>query len=294
MFERFIVATDLSQATFALVNCLGGLKFYGAQHCLLLQCISLQEGASLAYSYHTAPVESRLYEQQAILEKQGFTVEARSVFACAKREVNRIALHEDYSLIVVGSQGQSLIAEKALGGVAFRIISKAEKPVLVMPVEKMPGDENVCKPIVRYGFSDHILLARDFSDIADRAFTFVEQMVACGVKQVTLLHVQDKARIHGGLAAKLDEFNDIDRRRLEQLAARLKEQGPVEVQLEIPYGLPKQEIVQRADLPDVSLIVMGTQGRGFLGEFFLGSVAAHVARRSSVPTLLVPPLRSPA
>ena len=53
MFKRFIVATDLSQATFGLVNCLAGLRNLGAEHCLLLQCISVQEGASLAYSYHT-------------------------------------------------------------------------------------------------------------------------------------------------------------------------------------------------------------------------------------------------
>jgi nucleotide-binding universal stress UspA family protein len=291
MFDRFIVATDLSPATFAVVNCLSGLKAYGAGQCLLLQCISLQEGASMAYSYQTAPVESRLHEQKAILEKQGFTVEARSVFASAKREVNRIAVKEDYSLIVVGSQGQTLIAEKALGGVAFGIISKSEKPVLVLPINKMPGDDGACEPVARCGFSDHLLFATDFSDIADHAFTYVEQMVSQGVRKVTLMHVQDKARICGDMEVKLDEFNQIDRGRLHQLESRLKVRGTVEVQVELPYGLPKQEIIRRCDQPDLSMIVMGTQGRGFFGEFFIGSVAAHVARRSSVPTLLVPPLR---
>ncbi|MCA1785684.1 MAG: universal stress protein [Desulfobacteraceae bacterium] len=36
---------------------------------------------------------------------------------------------------------------------------------------------------------------------------------------------------------------------------------------------------------------MGTQGRGFLGEFFLGSVSHNVARHSVAPVLLVPGLR---
>ena len=43
MFNRFIVATDLSPASFAIVNCLGGLSVYGAKQCLLLQCLNLQE-----------------------------------------------------------------------------------------------------------------------------------------------------------------------------------------------------------------------------------------------------------
>lgn len=42
MFNRIIVATDLSPASEAVANCLGGLKTYGARHCLLMQCLSLQ------------------------------------------------------------------------------------------------------------------------------------------------------------------------------------------------------------------------------------------------------------
>ena len=83
--------------------------------------------------------------------------------------------------------------------------------MLVLPIERMPGDDDVCKPIARCGFSDHVLFATDFSDIADRVFTYVEEMVARGVKKVTLMHVQDKARIYGDLETKLDEFNQIDR-----------------------------------------------------------------------------------
>lgn len=64
MFERLIVATDLSQATSALLHCLAGLKRFGAERCLLLQCISVQEGASLAYSYHADSSERVLDEQK--------------------------------------------------------------------------------------------------------------------------------------------------------------------------------------------------------------------------------------
>lgn len=289
MFDRFIVATDLSSATFAIVNCLGGLKVYGATHCLLLHCISAQEGASMAYSYQTAtPFDAKLDKQKLILEQQGFTVEARTVFGSAKREVNQIATDEDYALIVVGTQGQTLVAERVLGGVAFGIISKAQKPILVLPILKIPDDSDGCEPVAKCGLNDHLLFATDFSDFADHAFSYVEGMVSSGVPTVTLMHVQDQERIHGELKSKLTEFDRIDRDRLQHLERRLKERGAVDVRIEIVYGSPKQEIIRHAEQASPSMIVMGTQGRGFFGEVFMGSVASHVARQSSFPTLLIP------
>jgi hypothetical protein len=42
MFERFIVASDLSPASDAVVGCLAGLRAFGARHALLLQCLDMQ------------------------------------------------------------------------------------------------------------------------------------------------------------------------------------------------------------------------------------------------------------
>jgi hypothetical protein len=53
MFSRFIISTDISLASFAAVNCIGGLKAYGAKQCLILQCLSLQEVSAVAASYTT-------------------------------------------------------------------------------------------------------------------------------------------------------------------------------------------------------------------------------------------------
>jgi nucleotide-binding universal stress UspA family protein len=40
------------------------------------------------------------------------------------------------------------------------------------------------------------------------------------------------------------------------------------------------------------MVVMGTQGRGHIGEMFLGSVSNKVVRYSPVPVLLVPLVHS--
>ncbi len=47
-------------------------------------------------------------------------------------------------------------------------------------------------------------------------------------------------------------------------------------------------ILEAADREDVAMVIMGTQGKSGLKRFVLGSVAAEVVRRSSVPVLVVP------
>lgn len=288
MLTRFIVATDLSPASSAVVRCLKGLQDFGAQECLLLQCLSFKDAASTAYSYHTEPLEELLSEQRTVLEEQGFKVEARTVVGAPKREINHIAVKENYDLIVLGAQGQSLAEEKLLGGVAYGVINKTEKPVMVVPVEKS-GEDSACVPFENCGFGEHVLFATDFSEVADNAFSTLQRLLAEGVKQVTLVHVQDKIKLEQHLKDRLDEFNEHDRGRLEiHKQALLKTAPTLPVDTEVCYGITHEEICRLIKEHGAQMVVMGTQGRGFVREFFLGSVSHNVVRHSPVPVLLIP------
>ncbi|WP_429885180.1 universal stress protein [Geoalkalibacter halelectricus] len=290
MFERLIVATDLSPASYAVVSCLAGLRAYGAEQCLLLQCLSYRDATSVALSYHSEPLEEMLNEQKDILQRQGFVVEERIVAGSAKREITRIAQKEDYDLIVVGAQGHSLLEEKILGGVAYGVMNRSTKPVLVVPVERKPGEENSCKTVARCNFVDHVLFATDFSQMADNAFSCVEQLVAAGAKKVTLVHVQDKTLIEPHLRDRLEEFIARDQERLAILKQALVKAGTSEIDIKVCYGTPYLEITRLVREQEAHLVVMGTQGRGFVGETFLGSVSHNVVRHSIAPVLLIPSL----
>lgn len=159
--------------------------------------------------------------------------------------------------------------------------------MLVVPIRKKEGEENICEPVSHCRLSEHVLFATDFSETADQAFAHIEHLVPHGGK-ITLLHVQDKARMEKHLDDRLEEFNKIDKERLERLKALLKKAGAKDVSIEITYGAPKQEIVAYVGENNVSLVVMGSQGRGFIGEMLLGSVSHAVARHSTVPMLLIP------
>lgn len=291
MFNRIIVATDLSPASFAIAGCLGGLKALGTTHCLLLQCLDFQEATSTALSYSTAGLDESLERQRAILESQGFEVETRNVPGFAKSEINRVAAKEDYSLVVVGAHGRSMVGEALMGGVAYAVIHSARKPVLLLPLELKGADREVCVQPAGCDLRQHLLFPTDFSETADRAFTYVEGFASSGTRRITLLHVQDKVRIDPHLSHRLDEFNEIDRGRLEGLAARLRKAGTPDVDIELRYGSPFEEIRQVVQERNVHLVAMGSQGRGYMKELFLGSVSHNVARHAEVPLLLIPASR---
>ncbi len=283
MFERFIVATDLSPASDAMVGCLAGLKALGGRHALLLQCLDMREAASVALSYTTAMLDDYLARQKAVLEKQGFEVETRIVPGFAKSEINRIAREEGYDLVVVGSHGHSMLSEALLGGVASEVLHGATRPVLVVRLERDAASGEVCVLPAGCDLASHVLYATDFSDNADRAFSVVEALAAVA-RRITLLHVLDTRGEAAELAA-------IDRDRLEALKARLQAKGSAEVTVEVRSGKPYQTIVDTARALGVHLIVLGSQGRGFVPELFLGSVSHQVARHAPAPVLLVPAAR---
>jgi len=292
MFSRFIIATDLSLASFAVVNCISGLRVYGAKHCLLLQCLSIQEVASVAASYTTNEIDHILKQQKQILEQQGFTVETRVLPGFAKWMINRIAREEDYSLIVVGSHGHTMVVTEALfGGIAYDIIHQASNPLLIVRLKRKQAKGEVCIEASRCDFSGHILFPTDFSENADLAFTYIEKLVSDGARHVTLLHVQDMSRIAPHLKDRLEEFNKIDRGRLEKMKEDLRQKGNAVVDIELVYGAPFTETMQVILERNINLVVMGSQGRGFIPELFLGSLSHNVARNSEASVLLIPAKR---
>lgn len=175
------------------------------------------------------------------------------------------------------------------------IVHQATVPVLVIRLKIAEGEGAIRCVSACQDLRRHVLLCTDFSETAQRAFQYVERIVKSGAGFVTLLHVQDKTRIGKHLEHRLEEFNQTDQERLERLKERLEKAAEVNVRIQVPYGHAVEEILRVANEEgDDTLIVIGSQGRGFLARAFLGSVSHQVVRHSPVPVLLVPALREAA
>lgn len=288
MFEKIIVATDLSSTAFAVVRDLSGMRAFGAKKCLLLECLSLPQVGSVGLYYTYSVLEKSLKEQADLLEKQGFDVETRVIFGLSKSEVMKAAEEENYSMIVVGAQITSLVNEALIGGIAYEMIHHVRKPILISRLaEFMEGPEVGIHP-VRTDYGASILHPTDFSDTAEQAFRMLKELVRNGARKVTLMHVQDKTKIEPYLEDRLKEFNEIDTSRLRKMKEELEATGPVKVDVILSYGNPSKEIIDFIHTESVNLVVMGSQGRGYVKDLFIGSVSHNVARHSEASVLLVP------
>lgn len=291
MLSKILIATDASEASSRMVECLGHLKRVGTRSVKLVHVLDAQNIGGL-YSTLKDFYLPKLEEQARALEAQGLTTAIEVPLGVPAFEINRLAEADNARLIVLGSRGSSRVKELFLGSTALNVLHSAKLPVLLVRLEIVTEDGGERCRVTCTDFFHHVLHPTDFSETAERAYQHLEHIVRETHCAVTLLHVQDKARLQPHLADRLEEFNRIDTERLERRRERLLKLGAAAVESYVDYGAPAAEILRRARAGGFSLVLMGTHGKGLVEEFFLGSVAHNVARRAPVPVLFVPALRA--
>jgi nucleotide-binding universal stress UspA family protein len=292
MFEKFILATDISKDSSVLMSCAGALKPFGAKKCLLIQFRDLNEINDFAVVYS----DQLLYEYEKILarqkleiEKEGLEVEVRILPYYSTDHINRICEEEGYSLTVIPTRKYSSSGEISFGRMSNELIHSARFPVMQIRTEdRVCAEEEIVSTSEKMDLVSHILYPTDFSENADIAFKYISEMAAGKAEKITLLHVQDKSKISPHLESKIEEFNRLDEARLKGMKEMLEKHGTAKIETVVKYGSPSLEILRLVEDVDVTLVVMGSQGRGYVKEFFLGSVSQNVARMSPSSVLLVP------
>jgi nucleotide-binding universal stress UspA family protein len=288
MFERIVLATDLSPAWDEIVACAGEFKALGCKQVILTYVISVKFMAGMEGSLQAA-ARPRLEAQQQQLEAQGLNVTVETPVGLPADSLNDITCRYCADLIVMGSHGQSLWREAVLGCFTCAVLHNIQYPVMLLNVRlKTPGQPGSCE-ISRTEILRHVLLLTDFSEISFRALEYVERLAAKGLEQVTVLNALD---VPGGEAYPPGYQDMAEAKARDSLNAwTVRLQGA-----DIPFvkpifdpGHPLPAIIQVLKSQDISLIVMGTQGKGFIKEIFLGSVAHNVSRMAPCPVLLIPP-----
>ncbi len=292
MFETIILATDLSPASNILAGCANCFQRLGAKKVFLVYAMGIRHLEEMKY-FIQEKVEPMLQGQKKTLSDFGLDVEIELRTGVPSEEIQRVADEKNASLIVIGSHGQSMAQHMLFkfGGTASEVLHSFRRPLLLIKTRPIAKEMGTCPDASHPDILRKILYCTDFSDTAQRAFDHLQDMAGGGARQVTLLHVQDKTKIEKHLAGRLDEFNKIDADRLAMLKERLGKRGAKDIAIKIPYGIPTAEILAELAAGAYSLVIMGSQGRGFFGEIFLGSVSHNLARMAEVPLLLIPAIR---
>ncbi len=292
MFEKILIATDFSPASDCLIECVSELKSFGVKKAVLAHVVYVANTRGLEEMLK-AQAPAHLKAQETRLKAQGLDVETAFEFGIPGRDLNALAEQHDVSAILIGSHGHSLV-KSTLGGVSFRLLQTARRPVFLSRIKVLKEGQSCNVSVCRDVFSD-VLFATDFSDAAERAFGYVEEIARELRSKITLIHVFRRSSAEVPLGeAGIKKQKDIDRRRmeekkgrLEQMKERLEALGST-VEVVWKSGTAAKEILACAAKTPSSLIVMGNHGRGFFREALLGSVANDVVRRAEVPVLLIP------
>jgi nucleotide-binding universal stress UspA family protein len=271
-FRRVLVAVELSPAAESFVRDLRWLGTLGTRDLVLAHV--LQEGDLDPEVSH-----ARLRALGSYLHGDGFQVQQKVGSGRAAKEIGRIAGDTGVSVIVVGSKSRR---EGHTGQVALDVIRRSGVPVLLVRTREPPADALAMDPLAldapAHPVPERVLLATDFSEAAERAFSWTEKLVALGVPRFDLLH----GRPSGG-----KEKVEADRE-LGRLAERLSQAGAREVNPRVSPVEAARAILAAAANGPLPLVVMGTHGRGIVARTLMGSVAREVAGKVKAPLLLVP------
>jgi nucleotide-binding universal stress UspA family protein len=289
MFQTIVLATDLSPAWDEIVACAGEFKALGCSRVILTNVIVTKFLVGLEEMLR-ADVRPKLKPQQRQLEAQGLQVEVEMPIGLPAYSLNDIACRYGADLIVVGSHGTALWREAVLGCFTCAVLHHTRYPTLLINVRAKKDQEADpcrlhCGSLLR-----HVLFPTDFSEVGVRAGEFVESLAPRGIGQVTLLNALDVPAGHEAYPPGYREIAEVAARDLlDQWKQRLLKAGVPVVRDCFDPGHPIPAILQSLESQDISLIIMGTQGKGFIRELFLGSVAHNISRLAPCPVLLIPP-----
>jgi nucleotide-binding universal stress UspA family protein len=154
---------------------------------------------------------------------------------------------------------------------------------------------------------EKILYATDLSKNSLYASLYAVDMARKHCAKIVILHsVEPFPRAFYAYAAAVDVqcLNEEQKRRQEAELDEIKkrvEELPMKMadytgssctelvsKVLVPLGTPVEEILKAADEEGCDAIVLGTHGKGFLKQTFLGSTAAKVLERTRKPVFIIP------
>jgi nucleotide-binding universal stress UspA family protein len=279
MFEKVLVSMDLSPATQALVSALPAMREFGTREIALVHVAKPLRGPAAQSLVLKEEYRGRLNGLADRLREEGFEVTVHVPTGAPVQEVVKVVQAKDPDVVLVGSRSHTVISEAFIGSVAWDIVRKAGRPVLLVKIEPNRKDPEAALESPGSGFPKHIVFPTDFSDTAKRARPWLLGLVRDDEPSFSLLHV---------LPSASEEEKKIAESQLEELAQELRDEGATNVSYRVPVGTPYEEILKAGGKRVDALVVMGTHGRGLLPGVVLGSVGRQVVRHASARVLLLP------
>jgi len=296
MFKKVLFPTKFEEFSLEVLRSVSCLQGAGLEEVVLLHVIDTDSlytdvdwGVVLNLELLVDAANRRLDQYAEFLRSEGLESTIRVTKGRLIPEIVRVATEEKVSLIVAGRQKRGILGELFLGSATHGIIRKSKMPVLVAKyhtVKEVSGQvrEFFCTNMFR-----KILYPTDWSPYAQRAKDYLRPLQQVGAMEVVAVHCTEDwfTEMEYVTDTVRAEFQKENEEKLKALETELSEWGFKVKTFLFDRGRTYQDIVDLASEEDVSLIVMGTHGRGFIQETLWGSVSQRVAEYSEKPVLVV-------
>jgi nucleotide-binding universal stress UspA family protein len=293
-FKHALVALDQSEASDIIVDCLGHFEKFGTKKMTLFTSVSVPYPGGLSSSIEQK-YKTQIENYRERLQKSGYEVQAEVSFkinAYAPARIMEASKELGADFIIIANRGYNKYREFLLGSTATELLQRCHLPVYL--INLTVSDESELENRKLYCIKacidslDHIFYPTDFSTTSDRAFEVLKKLAPGNIKKVSLLHVQATGRPGMNDPKKLQAFDRTDTERLKELKTELEEVTDAEVSVKVRYGSPVKQILENSESDEATMILIGSQGRGYVSDLFLGGVCHQVIRKSHIPVLTIP------
>lgn len=278
---KAVCATDLSAASEAAIEnetCLECLCRVGVEEMHLVTVIPSNVHSGMPGIDFEKRRKRALSRYRSVIEDAGFNVETHVVRGTPHRRINGVAGAVGANLTVVGSRGESPLANRVIGSTARNLARTSVVPLLVNRVERETDDPSV----LRQHLFRRMLYATDFSENAETAFDAFSYLRGA-TEEATIVHVRTPK--------DPDPTDDDSAAKLADLADQLENWG-IDTQTSVRRGDPAEEILAAETEHNPATTLLGSRGHSRLRRLLLGSVSEEIVSKADGNVMLVPPERT--
>jgi nucleotide-binding universal stress UspA family protein len=131
----------------------------------------------------------------------------------------------------------------------------------------------------------------DFSEIAENATRYAVELAKLTGSTLILFHAYHLPVVTTEVPVVIPTLEEIEKDSmgaLNEMARKLKEQHPqLNTKCVVQYGLAVDEISGYEKAHNISMIVMGMHGAGYLSEKLIGSITTSLVRKVKCPVLAI-------
>ncbi len=305
MYTQILTALDGSDVSEQVIPCVRALAASLSLPITLLLAVEPEHpsvGQMLNPSLHLYETNfHRASHAQSYLERIAGRLrgEGLSVITAVPHREPSAGIVEEASkdpgtLIAMSSHGRSGLARWWMGSVADKVLHTADNPLLIIRSQAQAPAQDFAL--------ERLVVPLDGSELAEQAIPHASCLASAMKLPVDLVRVtmsekeyyQAMSMDMRVMPPSLPSFQTIAESLdgeahsyLQEVKARLLQQGAPDVEERVLQGQPADSIVDLVNSVNNSLVIMTTHGRSGVGRMLLGSVAERVVRQSNGPVLLI-------